>query len=111
MKQFPDSPLKSVRRLISKNYGEIIKLAELLGLEEVGQRSVPFLWCKISGRKSSLRAANLLYRQSRIMAVPGNEFGDSGEGYLRFSLTEPNQSYVEAVQRIGKKKRFFKISK
>ncbi|MCH9025212.1 MAG: hypothetical protein IH931_07750 [candidate division Zixibacteria bacterium] len=45
------------------------------------------------------------------MAVPGNEFGDSGEGYLRFSLTEPGQSYVEACKRIEKKRRFFKISK
>jgi len=111
IRKFPNSHIKNVRRLISQNYGEIIKLAELLGLEEVGQRSVPFLWSKISGRKSSLRAANLLYRQGRIMAVPGNEFGDSGEGYLRFSLTEPRGSYVEARKRIEKKRRFFKLSK
>jgi len=111
MKQFPNSHLKSVRRLISQNYAEVIKLAELLELEAVGKPSVPFLWSKISGRKSSLRAANLLYRQGRIMAVPGSEFGDSGEGYLRFSLTEPSESYVEAYKRIKKKRRLFKFVK
>ena len=111
MKQFPNSHLKNVRRLISQNYGELLRLAELLELEEVGKRSVPFLWGKISGRKSSLRAANLLYRQGRIMAVPGSEFGDSGEGYLRFSLTEPSDNYVEAFKRIKKKRRLFQLSK
>jgi LL-diaminopimelate aminotransferase len=108
IKRFPNENLKKIRRLISRNYGESLKLIEVLEIEEVGQRSVPFLWAKISGRRSALRTANLLYRQGRIMTVPGTEFGDSGEGYLRFSLTEPTATYVEACKRITKKRRLFK---
>jgi len=86
-----------------------MKLLDILELESAGHNSVPFIWAKINGRRSSSTAAKILYHGGKILVVPGTEFGESGEGYLRFSLTATPESYVAASQRIKKRQRLFQL--
>jgi LL-diaminopimelate aminotransferase len=37
-----------------------------------------------------------------VFVAPGNGYGDLGEGYVRFSLTVPDDRLSEAMERIGK---------
>jgi LL-diaminopimelate aminotransferase len=37
-----------------------------------------------------------------VLCTPGNGFGESGEGYIRFALTVPEERLEEAVERIRK---------
>jgi aspartate/methionine/tyrosine aminotransferase len=109
IRQFPSSGLKTVRRRISDSRGEAMKLLDVLELESSGHSTVPFIWAKINGRRSSSTAAKILYHGGKIAVVPGTEFGESGEGYLRFSLMSPPETYVKAIQRIKKRRRLFKL--
>jgi len=106
--KFPNTELKNVRRKIDDSRTEGMKLLDLLKLEKSGFDTVPFLWAKIRGRRNAVTAAKVLYRSGKILAVPGTEFGESGEGYLRFSLTASPETFISACQRIEKKKRLFK---
>ena len=107
IRTFPNQPLKSLHRRISDNRAEAMKLFDLLELEPSGYNTVPFMWGRIAGRRSSIIAAKILYHGGKIVALPGSEFGESGEGYLRFSLTAPPETYVKAIQRIKKRQHLF----
>lgn len=109
IRRFPSPALKTATRKISDNRSEVMKLLDLLELESKGFHSVPFLWAKIKGRRSSLTAAKILYHAGKIIVLPGTEFGESGEGYLRFSLTASAENYAKATQRIKKRQRLFML--
>jgi LL-diaminopimelate aminotransferase len=45
--------------------------------------------------------ATHLLNQAGVLTTPGNGFGPSGEGYIRFSLTEATERLKEAVDRLA----------
>lgn len=104
IRRFPNDSLKDVRVTITRHSAEVVRLLNMLGLEKSGFDTVPFIWAKIERRRQATTAASLLYRRSRILVVPGTAFGDTGEGFLRFSLTVPPASYSAAVERIKRRK-------
>jgi LL-diaminopimelate aminotransferase len=42
-----------------------------------------------------------LLEKTGVVCVPGSSFGEGGEGWLRFALTQPTARLEEAAQRIG----------
>lgn len=110
IRKYPNEKLKKVKRQISDSRGEAMKLMDVLELEQSGHNTVPFVWGKLFGRRSASTAANALYHAGKIVALPGTEFGESGEGFLRFSLTALPENFVTARQRVAKKRILFKLT-
>jgi len=50
--------------------------------------------------KSSEKTAKFLLEKARVMGVPGNAFGPSGEGFVRFSFASSLEDLKEAAERI-----------
>ena len=46
--------------------------------------------------------AGRLLKEAGIVATPGNGLGPSGEGYIRMTLTVPEERLREAVERISR---------
>ncbi len=44
----------------------------------------------------------MLLEKTGIVATPGVGFGEYGEGYIRFALTQPVEMINEAVERMRK---------
>jgi len=82
------------------------------GLTEMGwevrrSHEVPFLWVKPPfvvkkdpAGKSSLRFSRMLLRRSGVKVLPGIVFGENGEGFVRISITPPEEKLTEALKRI-----------
>ncbi len=80
------------------------------GLSDIGWK-VPmpkatfYVWAhippKFSGL-SSLEFAQLLVDEAGVVVAPGSGFGEYGEGFIRFSLVEPEERLTIAVERIRK---------
>ena len=77
------------------------------GLKELGWKnfSVPdttfYLWLPIPPRyKSSVEFTNDLMYKSGIVAVPGEGFGDYGEGYFRASIVCSEEEIHEVIRRM-----------
>ena len=51
---------------------------------------------------SSLEFAEELLKDQKVALVPGNAFGDCGEGYVRCSYATSTTNLIEALERIGK---------
>lgn len=76
------------------------------GLKKLGWRlrdgkSVPFVWVKPPARSSSLAFARRLFSKAGVRVVPGSDFGESGEGWLRITLHPDENILREAIDRIS----------
>jgi LL-diaminopimelate aminotransferase len=78
------------------------------GLKDVGwdvtpPRATIYIWLKIPRSYSSSETfANDLLDKTGVLVTPGVGFGKYGEGYVRISLTVPDERCAEAVKRIQK---------
>ena len=104
IRQYPNAGLDLVRTAVSKANVGAAKFMEALDITPVGYDSIPFIWARISERGRAGRAARALYRRGRILVVPGNSFGETGQGYLRLSLTSSGATFEAAAERLRKKR-------
>lgn len=58
-----------------------------------------FISIKESGL-SSLEAQKLIFEEVHVLFYPGSMFGNSGEGYLRMAVSQPEEQIREAFNRI-----------
>jgi LL-diaminopimelate aminotransferase len=61
-----------------------------------------YAWARVPGKIDSTGFAAKLIERAGIIAVPGLGFGKYGEGYIRFSLTLPEDRLKIAVDRLCK---------
>jgi LL-diaminopimelate aminotransferase len=79
--------------------------ALIAGLNEIGfdvkpPRATFYVWVRIEGR--SLDFTKMLLEKAGIVATPGVGFGEYGENYIRFALTQTVERIDEAVDRMRK---------
>lgn len=104
IRTYPSTALRAVRQQYTRTADRASALLELLELDESTRRTIPFLWARIPSRRDATAYARQLFRRYRILTVPGTDFGDSGEGYLRLSLTAGEKAYEEALARVKKRR-------
>jgi len=71
-----------------------------VGYTVFGGKDSPYLWCKTPKKATSWDFFDFLLKQHQIIAIPGSGFGQSGEGYIRFSAFADPSSLGEALQRL-----------
>jgi LL-diaminopimelate aminotransferase len=71
-----------------------------IGLDVAPPRATPYFWARVPEGYSSSSFAELVLEQANVAVSPGNAYGPSGEGYVRLSLTVPDERLQEAVSRI-----------
>ncbi|UCD18253.1 MAG: pyridoxal phosphate-dependent aminotransferase [Candidatus Zixiibacteriota bacterium] len=103
VKEYPSPALRQARKKIGQSRLEAEQLVENLGWEMVGSKSSPFVWIKIPGRQQSRPLAQTLLKRKGILALPGNAFGENGEGYFRLSLTASVEDFRVAAERLAKR--------
>jgi LL-diaminopimelate aminotransferase len=64
-------------------------------------RATMFLWARVPKGWSSRAFSQALLTSTGVASIPGNAFGERGEGYVRLALVEPEQMLLEAAGRIG----------
>lgn len=76
------------------------------GLRSIGwnvpdSKGTMFVWAKIpNGFASSAEFVLELMDKTGVICVPGESFGEMGQGYVRFALVVPPERMAEAVKRI-----------
>jgi len=78
------------------------------GLKEIGWqiragRLAPYIWAKAPGWATSAGFARKLFMRTGVRTRPGTDFGENGEGYLRFSLTANDDKISSALANIKNK--------
>jgi len=99
--------LKSPRKVVEdicQVYQNRIKLLynclSGIGFELEKPRTTLYLWAWVGG--DSVAFCQRLLEKTGIVATPGVGFGQYGEGYIRFSITQPTERIEQAVERLEK---------
>ncbi len=59
-----------------------------------------YLWVKVPSGYTSAGFAGEVLDKAGVVVTPGAAYGKSGEGFVRISLTLPDDRLNEAVERI-----------
>jgi LL-diaminopimelate aminotransferase len=61
-------------------------------------RATLYLWAHVG--QDSIAYTESLLEETGIVATPGVGFGQHGEGYIRFSITQPTERIEMAAERL-----------
>ncbi len=61
-----------------------------------------YMWVPTPKGETSASFTEKLLEKCGILVVPGNGYGPSGEGYVRFAITLPKERIAEAIERMKK---------
>jgi len=80
----------------------LLKGLDAMGLDVNPPKATFYVWARVPEKYSSIDFSSLLLEEAGIVATPGVGFGDYGEGYIRFALTQTVERIEEAVGRMEK---------
>lgn len=80
----------------------IVEALQAIGLECNTPQATIYVWAKVPNGYTSAEFAEKLLEQAHVIVTPGSGYGPDGEGYIRISLTTPDDRLLEAVDRIKK---------
>ncbi|MFH1686472.1 MAG: aminotransferase class I/II-fold pyridoxal phosphate-dependent enzyme [bacterium] len=109
LRQYPSEAVQQISEDCRQAGAAAVALRSTLGLEDVGYDTTPFVWTRVESGGRSTRAADVLFRRSRVLVGPGRAFGETGHGYLRLSLLAGSPAFAEATRRIGKRKGLLRL--
>ncbi len=96
----PKEVVDGIRKVYQHRIEILYRALRDLGLNLEKPRATLYLWAWVGG--SSIEYAGRLLEKTGIVATPGVGFGKYGEGYIRFSITQPTARIEEAVARLEK---------
>jgi LL-diaminopimelate aminotransferase len=86
---------------VYRHNGEVFTAAiDQLKLFYTGGRNSPYIWMKCPDGKGSWAFFDELLERADIICTPGSGFGQSGEGYVRFSMFGTPEDTEEAARRM-----------
>lgn len=78
----------------------IVEALQAICLECNTPQATIYVWAKVPNGYTSAEFAEKLLEQAHVIVTPGSGYGPDGEGYIRISLTTPDDRLLEAVDRI-----------
>ncbi len=78
----------------------VVEALATIGLEVEPPQATPYFWARVPEGQTSASFAELVLERSGVVVSPGPAYGPSGEGFVRLSLTVPDDRLEEAMRRI-----------
>ena len=72
-----------------------------LGLRVVPPKAALYLWARVPEGYTSAAFAARLLEDTAIVVTPGSSYGEYGEGYIRLSLTTPDNMIEKGLERLA----------
>ena len=80
----------------------LLNILSQIGLKARPPRASLYIWARIPEGYTSLEFATTLLEEAGVVVIPGISYGKYGEGYIRISLTIPDDRIAEAVARLSR---------
>ena len=99
-----DDPRDTIARhndIYSKRRDRAIAVLRQLGLRVEPPKASLYIWARLpEDERSSAEFAARLIDATGVVVTPGASYGAAGEGYIRISLTTPDDRLDEALRRL-----------
>jgi LL-diaminopimelate aminotransferase len=96
---------KNIEKMIDlygKRRRRVLDGLKKIGIEFAPPKGTFYLWVPTWRGLSSLEFTNQLLDRAGVVVAAGRAYGEYGEGFIRISLTVPDDRLEEAMQRIEK---------
>ena len=80
----------------------VLKTLQKIGIDFQPPRGTFYLWVPAPKGMTSLEFTNRLFDKTAVVVAAGTAYGQYGEGFIRISLTVPDDRLQEAMERIEK---------
>lgn len=99
----PRDAITSHNATYQRRRDRAIEVLRALGLRVDPPKASLYVWARLpEGERSSAEFAARLIDATGVVVTPGASYGDAGEGYIRISLTTPDDRLDEALDRLGR---------
>jgi LL-diaminopimelate aminotransferase len=98
----PDAPVRERVARWQARRDAVVAGLRAAGLDAPMPRATFYLWIPVPRGYDSVGFAGHLLEQAGVVVAPGNGYGRRGEGFIRISLTAPDDRFSEAIRRIGR---------
>lgn len=80
---------------------KVVSVLNGIGLRVIPPKASLYVWARIPDGYTSAAFAGMLLDQKDIVVTPGSGYGDYGEGYIRLSLTLPDDDLERGLGRLS----------
>ena len=87
-------------RIYERRRDLVLEALRAIGLEPNAPKGSLFVWVRVPEGHTSESFTELVLEEAGVVISPGNSFGDAGAGYVRISLSTPDERLQEAIGRI-----------
>lgn len=94
--------IDEMNAIYTRRRDAIVEALQAIDLECNTPQATIYVWAKVPNGYTSAEFAEKLLEQAHVIVTPGSGYGPDGEGYIRISLTTPDDRLLEAVDRIKK---------
>jgi LL-diaminopimelate aminotransferase len=98
--QLPQSWLQERNAIYRRRRDLLVEGLNAVGMRTQSPKAGLYVWSAIPKGSTSRDFANWLFDTTGVYLTPGTNFGATGEGYVRISLTAPDERIETALERI-----------
>jgi LL-diaminopimelate aminotransferase len=98
----PQDSIKRQNDIYQRRRDRLVKTLNDIGLKARLPKASFYIWVRIPEGYTSLEFTTELLDKANVAVTPGTGYGAAGEGYVRLSLTLPDDRLDEAISRLHK---------
>ncbi len=88
--------------IYQKRRDMVVESLNKIGLKAKPPKASLYVWVRIPDGYTSADYAAKLIDEVGVVVTPGSGYGDAGEGFIRLSLTTPDDRLIEGLDRLEK---------
>jgi LL-diaminopimelate aminotransferase len=96
----PQDSIRALCDLYQRRRDLVMSALPSVGLAAATPKATIYVWAKVPSGYTSASFAEDLLEKAGVIVAAGSSYGPSGEGYIRISLTTPDDRLEEAIERI-----------
>ena len=97
----PQETIAEHNAIYQRRRDRVVEALRRLGLDVTPPKASLYVWARVPQGVTSAAFAERLLDEAAVIVTPGNGYGPAGEGYVRLSLTLPNDRIDEGLRRIA----------
>lgn len=96
----PQDCIGEHNRIYERRRDRLVEALTKLGLRLRPPKASLYLWARVPDGMTSVQFATRLLDEAGVVVTPGIGYGPNGEGYVRLSITIPDERLEEGVRRM-----------
>lgn len=96
----PQDAIDEHNRIYQRRRDRMVEVLRKIGLEVDTPKASLYVWAKLPDGVTSADYAARLIEDCSVVVTPGRGYGEQGEGYIRLSVTTPDDRLEEGLKRL-----------